>query len=104
MPTSVLLAILAGAGLLALAPALVRRYDADERIAADRENSRARVLERDSGSSRGDATAGETESADVAAEETTLDELLTSDSADAESALRTETPTAEPEPTVRRRG
>jgi hypothetical protein len=46
MPTSVLLAILAGAGLLALAPALVRRYDADERIAAEREESAARVLER----------------------------------------------------------
>lgn len=46
MPTSVLLAVLAGAGLLALAPALVRRYDADERIAADREQSDARVLER----------------------------------------------------------
>lgn len=46
MPTSVLLAVLAGAGLLALAPALVRRYDADERIAADREQSEARVLER----------------------------------------------------------
>ncbi len=28
MPTSVLLAVLAAAGLLALAPALVRRYDA----------------------------------------------------------------------------
>lgn len=48
MPTSVLLAILAGAGLLALAPALVRRYDADERIAAERENSSARVLDRSS--------------------------------------------------------
>lgn len=47
MPTSVLLAVLAGAGLLALAPALVRRYDADERrLAAEQEESRARVLER----------------------------------------------------------
>ena len=32
MPTSVLLAVLAAAGLLALAPALVRRYDATERL------------------------------------------------------------------------
>ncbi|GLZ76633.1 hypothetical protein Afil01_14400 [Actinorhabdospora filicis] len=46
MPTSVLLAILAAAGLLALAPALVRRYDAGERIAAEREASTARVLSR----------------------------------------------------------
>ena len=46
MPTSVLLAVLAGAGLLALAPALVRRYDADERMAAELEASQARVLER----------------------------------------------------------
>ena len=36
MPTSVLLAVLAAAGLLALAPALVRRYDATERLAAER--------------------------------------------------------------------
>jgi len=56
MPTSVLLAILAGAGLLALAPALVRRYDADERLAEDRENSSARVLER-GGRDDDDATA-----------------------------------------------
>lgn len=48
MPTSVLLAVLAGAGLLALAPALVRRYDADERMAAEREDSQARILERKS--------------------------------------------------------
>jgi len=34
VPTSVLLAVLAAAGLLALAPALVRRYDATERLAA----------------------------------------------------------------------
>lgn len=46
MPTSVLLAVLVGAGLLALAPALVRRYDADERIAADLEDSAAKVLAR----------------------------------------------------------
>ena len=46
MPTSVLLAVLAAAGLLALAPALVRRYDATERIAAERVRSTARVLER----------------------------------------------------------
>lgn len=46
MPTSVLLAVLAAAGLLALAPALVRRYDADERMAAELEASQARVLER----------------------------------------------------------
>ena len=35
VPTSVLLAVLAAAGLLALAPALVRRYDATERQAAE---------------------------------------------------------------------
>ncbi|MEV0646747.1 hypothetical protein AB0I28_15930 [Phytomonospora sp. NPDC050363] len=42
-----LLAVLAAAGLLALAPALVRRYDAGERIAAERATSDARVLSRD---------------------------------------------------------
>ena len=47
MPTSVLLAVLAAAGLLALAPALVRRYDAAERLAAERALSTARVLTRD---------------------------------------------------------
>jgi len=46
VPTSVLLAVLAAAGLLALAPALVRRYDATERLAAEREASTARVLDR----------------------------------------------------------
>ncbi|HYN95026.1 MAG TPA: hypothetical protein VES42_14350, partial [Pilimelia sp.] len=46
MPTSVLLAVLAAAGLLALAPALVRRYDATERQAAERAQSTARVLQR----------------------------------------------------------
>lgn len=46
MPTSVLLAVLAAAGLLALAPALVRRYDATERLIAERALSTARVLER----------------------------------------------------------
>jgi hypothetical protein len=46
VPTSVLLAVLAAAGLLALAPALVRRYDATERLAAEREQSTARVLDR----------------------------------------------------------
>ncbi len=46
MPTSVLLAVLAAAGLLALAPALTRRYDATERIAAERATSTARVLSR----------------------------------------------------------
>ena len=44
MPTSVLLAVLAAAGLLALAPALVRRYDATERLEAERARSTARVL------------------------------------------------------------
>jgi len=47
VPTSVLLAVLAAAGLLALAPALVRRYDAAERLAAERAFSTARVLSRD---------------------------------------------------------
>ena len=46
MPTSVLLAVLAAAGLLALAPALTRRYDATERIEAERATSTARVLSR----------------------------------------------------------
>ena len=46
MPTSVLLAVLAAAGLLALAPALVRRYDATERLAAERALSTARVIDR----------------------------------------------------------
>jgi hypothetical protein len=46
VPTSVLLAILAAAGLLALAPALTRRYDATERVAAERATSTARVLSR----------------------------------------------------------
>ncbi|GAA4911599.1 hypothetical protein LX16_2538 [Stackebrandtia albiflava] len=70
MPTSVLLAVLAGAGLLALAPALVRRYDADERIAADREESQARVLDRTekghtgTGATPADPPAAETGEAD----------------------------------------
>src|SRR6476469_6532969 len=46
VPTSVLLAVLAAAGLLALAPALVRRYDATERLIAERALSTARVLSR----------------------------------------------------------
>ncbi|HEX5541714.1 MAG TPA: hypothetical protein VFX60_09135 [Micromonospora sp.] len=46
VPTSVLLAVLAAAGLLALAPALVRRYDATERLVAERAQSTARVLAR----------------------------------------------------------
>ena len=46
MPTSVLLAVLAAAGLLALAPALTRRYDVPERVAAERATSTARVLSR----------------------------------------------------------
>lgn len=46
MPTSVLLAVLVAAGLLALAPALVRRYDATERLEAERAQSTARVLSR----------------------------------------------------------
>jgi len=46
VPTSVLLAVLAAAGLLALAPALVHRYDAAERLVAERALSTARVIER----------------------------------------------------------
>jgi hypothetical protein len=46
LPTSVLLAVLAAAGLLALAPALVRRYDATERLEAERAQPTARVLSR----------------------------------------------------------
>lgn len=46
MPASVLLAVLAAAALLALAPALVRRYDATERLVAERAQSAARVLSR----------------------------------------------------------
>lgn len=41
-----LLAVLAAAALLALAPALVRRYDATERLVAERAQSTARVLDR----------------------------------------------------------
>ena len=41
-----LLAVLVAAGLLALAPALVRRYDATERLDAERTSSTARVLDR----------------------------------------------------------
>ena len=41
-----LLAVLAAAGLLALAPALTRRYDATERVEAERATSTARVLSR----------------------------------------------------------
>lgn len=46
MPTSVLLAVLAAAGLLALAPALTRRYDVPDRVAVERATSTARVLSR----------------------------------------------------------
>jgi hypothetical protein len=46
VPTSVLLAVLAAAGLLALAPALTRRYDVTDRVAAERATSTARVLSR----------------------------------------------------------
>jgi hypothetical protein len=46
VPTSVLLAVLAAAGLLALAPALTRRYDVPERVAEERATSTARVLSR----------------------------------------------------------
>jgi hypothetical protein len=46
VPTSVLLAVLAAAGLLALAPALVRRHDVTERQVAERAQSTARVLRR----------------------------------------------------------
>jgi hypothetical protein len=46
VPTSVLLAVLAAAGLLSLAPALVRRYDATERLAAERTTATVRVLSR----------------------------------------------------------
>jgi hypothetical protein len=46
VPTSVLLAVLVAAGLLALAPALVRRHDATERQVAERAQSTARVLPR----------------------------------------------------------
>ncbi|WP_100448986.1 hypothetical protein [Glycomyces xiaoerkulensis] len=47
MPASVLLALLAATSLLALTPALVRRYDPDERMIADRAASDARVLARE---------------------------------------------------------
>ncbi|MQM26956.1 hypothetical protein [Glycomyces albidus] len=47
MPASVLLALLVGTALLALTPALVRRYDPDERMIADRSSSDARVLDRE---------------------------------------------------------
>lgn len=47
MPASVLLALLVATSLLALTPALVRRYDPDERMIADRAASDARVLARE---------------------------------------------------------
>ncbi|MEU6246188.1 hypothetical protein [Glycomyces sp. NPDC047010] len=47
MPASVLLALLVGTALLALTPALVRRYDPDERMIQDRASSDARVLDRE---------------------------------------------------------
>ncbi|GAB3219557.1 hypothetical protein GCM10027447_02670 [Glycomyces halotolerans] len=47
MPASVLLALLVATCLLALTPALVRRYDPDERMIADRAASDARVLARE---------------------------------------------------------
>lgn len=47
MPASVLLALLVATSLLALTPALVRRYDPDERMIADRAASDARVLSRE---------------------------------------------------------
>jgi len=46
VPTSVLLAVLAAAGLLALAPALTRRHDVIEPAALARATSTARVLSR----------------------------------------------------------
>jgi|GEM_PF-1337757 len=94
MPTSVLLAVLAGAGLLALAPALVRRYDADERIAADREQSKARVLDR---SVKGRTGPGgnpiNPPSEDDEPDESDADEpQWTESDPEAPNALRTETP------------
>ncbi|WP_025272217.1 hypothetical protein [Haloglycomyces albus] len=47
MPASVLLALLTVTCLVALTPALVRRYDKDERLLADRLNQPARVLDRE---------------------------------------------------------
>ncbi|WP_051392872.1 hypothetical protein [Glycomyces arizonensis] len=47
MPASVLLALLVATSLLALTPALVRRYDPDERMIADRAASDGRVLTRE---------------------------------------------------------
>jgi hypothetical protein len=85
----VLLAILAGAGLLALAPALVRRYDADERIAAEREQSQARVLERK-------ARHGSTQPGSMPLNPP-LDNHSEEDDEDDESLLNLETP-PEPEP------
>jgi hypothetical protein len=46
VPTSVLLAVLAAAGLLALAPALTRHQEAAGRVAAQQPSSMARVLSR----------------------------------------------------------
>ncbi len=47
MPASVLLALLVATSLLALTPALVRRYDPDERMIADRAASDSHVLTRE---------------------------------------------------------
>jgi hypothetical protein len=46
MPSSVLLAILVGAGVLVLMPALIRRYDAAQRSELERSVSAMRLLDR----------------------------------------------------------
>lgn len=97
MPTSVLLAVLAGAGLLALAPALVRRYDAAERIAAEREESQARVLDR---KTRNNTMPGTTPingpSADSASDDDDEDLDSEPDEPESESLLASETPMTSP--------
>lgn len=58
MPSSILLAVLVGAGVLALLPALVRRYDASVRSEEEITSSTARVLAKRSSESELDADEG----------------------------------------------
>ncbi|MFG3339423.1 hypothetical protein [Glycomyces sp. NPDC048151] len=94
MPASVLLALLAATALLALTPALVRRYDPDERMIADRASSDARVLDREGHrptrpTSHDTADLGlEAHSPDQARDGHSLDELLDGQGLPAQSNSR----------------
>ena len=75
MPASVLLALLAATALLALTPALVRRYDPDERMIADRASSDARVLDREGHRS---SLPSSHDSVDLGEQDNALDESMAS--------------------------